>query len=167
MRAFEPKSILIPYVSILGRYFRLSDSEKHWLETEQQTPTTDSNNLLEPFKQLLLHYGGVDMYHSLHCLDALRKAAGGRQTEMNKHYEKIQPNLPRLHLDHCVEQLRQAILCHGDLTPVTLQPVFHREAHVLDLLGQTEYKHTCRDWGDLTTALKRREGIEADFPGLE
>ena len=110
------------------------------------------------------------MYHSLHCLDALRKtvAADERgQKEMNTNYQKIQPNLPRLHLDHCIEQLRQAILCHGDLTPVTLRPVFHRETHVLALVGQTEYKHTCRDWVDLTTALKRRDGVEVDFSGLQ
>ena len=132
----------------------LSDSEKDWLENAKSADN-NTNRL-----QSLQLYGGADMYHSLHCLDALRKAADGR---MNRQYEKIQINLSRLHLDHCIEQLRQAILCHSDLTPVTLRPIFDREARVLVLLGQTKYTHTCRDWANLKASLEMRHGLEADI----
>ncbi|KAE8406716.1 hypothetical protein BDV37DRAFT_280674 [Aspergillus pseudonomiae] len=53
-----------------------------------------------------------------------------------------------MHIDHCIDQLRQAIMCSADLTPVTLQPVIQlREGRrYLILLGETERTHTCRDF---------------------
>lgn len=47
-------------------------------------------------------------------------------------------------LDHCVDQIRQAILCAGDLTPVTLQPILTGASRIL-ILGQAERLHTCRN----------------------
>lgn len=65
---------------------------------------------------------------------------------MDMLYPDLQQNFTQLHLSHCIEQLRQAILYHGDLTPVTLTPVYSEGSKVLNLLGQTEYERTCRDW---------------------
>ena len=102
-------------------------------------------------------YGGIDMFHSLHCLDSLRRAINHR-TKMQ--YEALQANFTQLHLGHCVEQLRQAILCHGDLTPVTLTPVFQHERKILNLVGQTEYPHTCRDWTRFQKLMHERDSLE-------
>lgn len=100
------------------------------------------------------------MFHSLHCLDSLRRMTGNRTM---KSYERLQSNYLQLHVDHCVEQLRQAILCHGDLTPVTLTPVLNSQRGVLQLLGQTEYFHTCRDWKAVKEAVSRRGGLGFDL----
>ena len=100
------------------------------------------------------------MFHSLHCLDSLRRMTGNRTM---KSYERLQGNYVQLHVDHCVEQLRQAILCHGDLTPVTLTPVLNSKRGVLQLLGQTEYLHTCRDWKVVKEAVSRRGGLGFDL----
>jgi hypothetical protein len=46
--------------------------------------------------------------------------------------------------EHCFEQLRQAIQCALDLTPVPLRP--YGEAPNINIIG-TPQTHTCRDWG--------------------
>ena len=97
------------------------------------------------------------MFHSLHCLNALRIALDGSK---DVPYSAYQQNMTRIHLDHCVEQLRQAILCHGDLTPVTLTPVYSEGSHTLNLLGQTEYEHTCRDWRAFRKIMDGRESFD-------
>jgi hypothetical protein len=99
-------------------------------------------------------FGGVDMFHSLHCLNGLRKVIQGRS---DKQYDVLGEDFVRLHVNHCIEQLRQAIMCHGDLTPVTLMPVFNPSKNVLVLVGQTEYSHTCRDWDGLRNELRKRQ----------
>ena len=43
-----------------------------------------------------------------------------------------------LHMDHCMEQLRQAILCHADATRVTLKPVQFIGSRQWLLVGETE-----------------------------
>lgn len=58
-------------------------------------------------------------------------------------------------LDHCVDQLRQAILCAGDLTPVTLQPIANDPPHVL-ILGQAEKLHTCRNGMEIREWFEER-----------
>ena len=62
----------------------------------------------------------------------------------------------RLHVDHCVDQLRQAILCHADATPVTLKPVRFDSNGAYMLVGETEREHTCRDGNALLRWVKER-----------
>ena len=97
------------------------------------------------------------MFHSLHCLNSLRKAA---DNQVDMQYQRLQANFTQLHISHCVEQLRQAILCHGDLTPVTLRPIYNPERNSLNLLGETEYLHTCRDWKIFKKLLHGRDSLE-------
>lgn len=65
-------------------------------------------------------YGGPDVLHSLHCLNSIRK-----HLDMEYYAGSITlpPEYRRIHIDHCVDHLRQALLCHGDLTPVTIKPL--------------------------------------------
>ncbi|KAJ5115619.1 hypothetical protein N7448_011386 [Penicillium atrosanguineum] len=128
---------------IAGRYFRLEDSEIELLSQDPDSPALtkmSSNDRIaeEGF------YGGPDVLHSLHCLNAIRK-------HLDRDYYAgsmtIPPEYRRLHVDHCVDHLRQALLCHGDLTPVTMKPVVANTSlpyPVTFYLGQTEREHTCR-----------------------
>ncbi|KFY84219.1 hypothetical protein V498_07859, partial [Pseudogymnoascus sp. VKM F-4517 (FW-2822)] len=85
---------------------------------------------------------GVDMLHSLHCLNALRQKLDPDYYQ--HHMDWLPVEYRRMHMDHCVDQIRQAILCAGDLTPVTLQPILTGESRIL-ILGQAERLHTCRN----------------------
>lgn len=96
-------------------------------------------------------YGGIEMMHSLHCVNSLRKALSP------EYYARVPDEamgfmLPgedaNLHLWHCIDHLRQAVLCQGDTTPVTLRPVLSELSdgrRALTMLGETEREHSCRD----------------------
>lgn len=50
-------------------------------------------------------------------------------------------NWDRIHLDHCLDRLRQTIQCQGDLSP---SPLYHFNNDNVGL-GVTR-THTCRKW---------------------
>ncbi|KAI1261337.1 hypothetical protein F5Y18DRAFT_401683 [Xylariaceae sp. FL1019] len=76
----------------------------------------------------------LDVYHSLHCLDLVRRAIDFRY-----YYPTGEvPYFYRPHLDHCVDYLRQGIQCQSDLSPLKYAqsqpnnitiPVFNGTAH--------------------------------------
>jgi len=79
--------------------------------------------------------------HSLHCLNMLRKYS------YHNHYPEIQDLPPspfritdRLHLDHCIDAIRQNLLCSLDLTPTIRS--WRPEAGFY--LSRIEQWHTCR-----------------------
>ncbi len=59
----------------------------------------------------------------------------------------------RVHLDHCVDQIRQALMCHSDLTPVPMKPVNGGPAG--SFLGNGE-EHTCRDFDAIWAWVEER-----------
>lgn len=81
---------------------------------------------------------------------------------MEMQYADLPADFAQTHIDHCVEQLRQAILCHGDLTPLTLTPIWNRNSRILLKLGQTEYLHTCRDWREFLKVKRKRASASGD-----
>lgn len=87
------------------------------------------------------YYGGPDMLHTLHCVNAIRQHI---DFEYYRDHMWLPPQYQRMHIDHCIDQLRQAALCHGDMTPVTLKAVWLDKSRWA-ILGQTERLHTCRD----------------------
>lgn len=139
----------------VGRYFRLEDSEVSLLSRDPQVPAlTKMPNSPRISKEGF--YGGPDMLHSLHCLNAIRKHL---DIEYYAESMTLPPEYRRMHLDHCVDHLRQAILCHGDLTPVTMTPVMANTSlpyPVTFYLGQTERKHTCRNQEAILQWVKER-----------
>lgn len=153
----------------IGRYFRLEASEVLLLNQDSKLPA-----LTEMYSNERItkegFYGGPDVLHSLHCLNAIRK-----HLDMDYYADSMDlpPEYRRIHIDHCVDHLRQALLCHGDLTPVTMKPVAANTSlpySVTFYLGQTEREHTCRsaeairDW---VTARGQRTGrIEPHHPNL-
>ncbi|KAI3323861.1 hypothetical protein HD806DRAFT_76421 [Xylariaceae sp. AK1471] len=74
----------------------------------------EANNVRD---QTLLQDGywvtGLDVFHQLHCLDSLRRAV-----YPDSYPHQASPRTWQLHMDHCVDYLRQTIMCHGDTTPV-------------------------------------------------
>jgi hypothetical protein len=124
-----------------GRYIRFTANEvslfndDHGLPPLQSLPAHGSNIPRTGY------YGGPDMLHSLHCVNAIRQ-------HLDIDYYKDHMWLPepyrRMHIDHCIDQLRQAVLCHGDMTPVTLKAIW-TDTPKWAALGQTERMHTCRD----------------------
>ncbi|KAF2667551.1 hypothetical protein BT63DRAFT_294852 [Microthyrium microscopicum] len=143
------------WIELIGdRYFNLTQSEIRQLDPNiLQAGTQAPNDRTNEWNSAGV-FGGVDMFHSLHCVNSLRLALDGRKDYLS---EELQHNIDQLHMDHCIEHLRQAILCHGDLTPVTLTPVYDFQRNLLNLVGQTRYPHTCRDWKSIQQELRTRD----------
>ncbi|TLD09219.1 uncharacterized protein PgNI_06750 [Pyricularia grisea] len=83
----------------------------------------------------------TELWHQLHCLDLIRKYINRDNWDYSKnHAWQWGPYRLRQHVDHCVENLRVAIQCTGDMTPVL---EYENDDQVwLDF----ETKHTCRKY---------------------
>ncbi|RFU73231.1 membrane ptm1 [Trichoderma arundinaceum] len=56
--------------------------------------------------------------HSLHCINYLRKVAYDKYYPTIRTENKSTVPTFSMHVDHCVEMLRETVQCQGDLTPV-------------------------------------------------
>lgn len=80
---------------------------------------------------------GVSMFHQLHCLQMIRLAL---------------INGPNDHSGHCLNFLRQAILCNSD---TTLDPVYtNGSVSGSSGLGVT---HICRDWSQVYAYIEENQ----------
>ncbi|KAI1261341.1 hypothetical protein F5Y18DRAFT_431172 [Xylariaceae sp. FL1019] len=106
------------------------------------------------------HYTvGLSVLHSLHCLDALRKAQ-----DVEYYRAKGDPEewWQRFHIDHCINHLRQAIQCHSDLTPFPLTPAVHNASRRGWITPNFDVEHTCRDFSAIRKWAREKHdsGIE-------
>ncbi|PVH98099.1 hypothetical protein DM02DRAFT_683284 [Periconia macrospinosa] len=74
-------------------------------------------------------------FHDLHCLKLVRKAI------VSKHFQENQ-TFSLNHLLHCLDGLRQDIMCTADDTPMPAKIAHH--------IGDGQLRR-CRDWDKLTT----------------
>jgi len=84
------------------------------------------------------YFSGLEVFHSLHCLNRLRQAF--YPNVYTKLFNNPKDPSREHHLAHCINHLRQAIQCHSDLTPM-------RWAKVGDkVILNTNTRHTCRNF---------------------
>lgn len=126
-----------------GRYIHFTTNETSWLNSDPGLPLLEQLPSHGSSIPTAGYYGGPDMLHSLHCINALRQHID-MDYYHNEHVAWLPEEYRRMHIDHCLEQLRQATLCHGDMTPVTLKAIW-MDTPRWAALGQTERVHTCRD----------------------
>lgn len=101
------------------------------------------------------------MLHLLHCLNFIRQEfTPGRYKNSPAHaHHKAVDN--GLHRDHCVDAIRQSLMCHADLTPIP--------SRWFEGLGQsyidTNRPHVCRNWNSIRAwATERFNGTTAVRP---
>ncbi|KAG2051345.1 hypothetical protein BDR06DRAFT_1022753 [Suillus hirtellus] len=92
-------------------------------------------------------YGGgymatVEVIHQLHCIDMLRRVSWGDESSDSGHDVHESPKDFRIHLDHCIEMLRQNIMCRADVTMLTYDWV----EGVKDPFPNFEIPHRCRNF---------------------
>ncbi|KAI0855148.1 hypothetical protein F4860DRAFT_54287 [Xylaria cubensis] len=94
------------------------------------------------------HGGGYFMVpeftHQLHCVNLLRKASYFKYDYYKIHDPDFgdKEETFKVHLDHCVEMLRQFVMCHADVTIVTAHWIEQRDRPWPDF----NTKHVCRDF---------------------
>jgi len=103
---------------------------------------------------------GVDVFHQLHCLNMLRKALypGRYPSSALKSADGKSVNYGSwLHLDHCIESLRQSLTCHSDTSPNTFR--WLQDTKILEpSLGTV---HICRNFSRI------REWTSARFVDVD
>ncbi|KAH7382655.1 hypothetical protein DE146DRAFT_760490 [Phaeosphaeria sp. MPI-PUGE-AT-0046c] len=80
-----------------------------------------------------------DVLHSLHCVNEVRKVLDS-QYYYNATLESLNRGR-RIHIDHCLNHIRQVIQCHMDLTPV--RAVYFEDMNTE--VGDFDQEHMCRD----------------------
>ncbi|KAK1994586.1 hypothetical protein LX36DRAFT_683582 [Colletotrichum falcatum] len=94
------------------------------------------------------YFTGLEVFHSLHCLNRLRQAL------YPDYYDVFaDPHDPSRedHIGHCINHLRQAIQCHSDLTPMEWKVVGNK------LILHTATQHTCRDFNKINEWASKRQ----------
>ena len=67
-------------------------------------------------------------------------------------------------IDHCIEYLRQAAICHGDTSLTVFEWIPNKSRPVLSPKHQP---HICVDWDHLATSMKPRAISSGEFARLE
>lgn len=88
----------------------------------------------------------LSVFHQLHCLDAVRGAFWARQGAMERREvlddAELRDDWRQSHVRHCVDLIRQVLLCHAD---ATVEVVDERIGGV----NGFHTAHECRRWDGL------------------
>ncbi|CZR52525.1 uncharacterized protein PAC_02402 [Phialocephala subalpina] len=132
---------------LVGRYFTVTEGEAE--------STFGKPHGLHNHKNLG-YLIGLDVFHTLHCVDQLRK-----MLDRDYYFKGKMPYPDRGHRDHCLDHIRQELMCHADLTPI---PVIWYEGHGRSFV-QSDVVHTCRNWGVVREYVKERYEYRVPWVG--
>ncbi|KAI0905868.1 hypothetical protein F4823DRAFT_609400 [Ustulina deusta] len=109
---------------------------RYFLLTDEEARETLGNNYTEFWDDLRGGYlGGLDMFHTLHCLDHIRMSLYPDKHGLHGLHDHI-------HQVHCVDHLRQMIQCYSDMTII---PTRYFESVGHNYIDSNR-PHTCRDF---------------------
>jgi len=109
------------------------------------------------------YIASISVFHHLHCLNMIRKALYPEYYRKLFDEAQLAGFLGREHIGHCVDALRQSLMCSSDVSVI----VWQWEKETQRVHPQAEVVHTCRnfdkirDWG-----LKNRAVMDFDFDVL-
>ncbi|KAF6813759.1 hypothetical protein CPLU01_14571 [Colletotrichum plurivorum] len=91
--------------------------------------------------------------HQLHCVKRLRELIWASEQGLAEHWQYG-------HGSHCIDYLRQALMCHGDLTPIYMM---WSEEHGT-FMGVQENVMQCRSWEAIVewSASRNDTGMRVD-----
>ncbi|OJJ47404.1 hypothetical protein ASPZODRAFT_16085 [Penicilliopsis zonata CBS 506.65] len=81
----------------------------------------------------------LEVFHQLHCLNSLRRLIYNTSTFVTGVGAEM-------HVDHCIDYLRQTIMCHSDVTPITHIPKPSHHQRGAPWMPNFASKHTCRNF---------------------
>lgn len=139
-----PETLQIPHPGLPFVTLCVEDSE-HYLISPENTSTSEDRFYVDAEWASLFPCGDsfirpathgrqftISMFHQLHCINNIRLALARRP-------------LPLAHIHHCMNYLRQMILCASNmqLEPLSRRLMEKSNLMAVDGLGLT---HMCRDW---------------------
>ncbi|KAF4878832.1 Cyclochlorotine biosynthesis protein O [Colletotrichum siamense] len=90
------------------------------------------------------YFGSIMVYHHLHCLKNLYHALHPEYYNFSKLTSHEQERLAE-HNDHCLHMLREAVMCQGDTTLITMK----WNSTGLRPIGNLTSPHECVNWDRL------------------
>nr|XP_036576883.1 uncharacterized protein CTRU02_13212 [Colletotrichum truncatum]KAF6783704.1 hypothetical protein CTRU02_13212 [Colletotrichum truncatum] len=84
---------------------------------------------------------GTTVAHSLHCLYLI-------MAEYDRLYQGLSPGDDFTHVDHCIDWIRQSLMCAGDVA---------LSANMGPLVGiHYQFPHVCKNWDEVYDFMDRR-----------
>lgn len=131
----ERKTILMTFDN--PKHFRLDtdDGRAEWAAIAPGNGVVHLGPHRQPFT--------VSMMHQLKCLDIIREEMTKNHTEGNASPSEL--------VRHCLNYVRQMVMCHGDLELESFQYASHKDP--IDWRGVYE----CKDWEAVYNEVKRNQ----------
>lgn len=106
------------------------------------------------------YYATVKVYHQLHCLDITRKFIWW---DHYQHVDTFQdpPEMVWEHVDHCIDLLRQVLMCNSDIGLIFYTDVGNRQP-----VARVSTTHLCRNFSEITDWVNRHDsemGVYAEL----
>ncbi|KAK0755807.1 hypothetical protein N5P37_011681 [Trichoderma harzianum] len=91
------------------------------------------------------YMAGIDMFHALHCLNRLRQSFWPEYYPPSTHPNTIIHQGFACHLEHCIDHIRQMLMCSGDMTLIPTEWTDYLERNYVN----SDVPHTCRNFAKL------------------
>ncbi|KAG0159721.1 hypothetical protein PDIDSM_7245 [Penicillium digitatum] len=92
-------------------------------------------------------YGTLDVYHQLHCVRYIREYVHSEYYNL-----KATPVSNMDHVDHCIDMLRQIVMCRGDIALTTYKWIPNYSLPWPDF----GLAHECRNWERIDNWASKR-----------
>ncbi|KAI1173835.1 hypothetical protein F4777DRAFT_580598 [Nemania sp. FL0916] len=103
------------------------------------------------------YMASLDVFHQVHCLNMIRQ-----QVRRDQYPENTNPDAQKLeHIDHCIDMLREVVMCHGDVSVLTYT---WKEGYQWPW-ANFAIERECRDWNRITDWVKSPERIVKTLRG--
>ncbi|SMY20992.1 unnamed protein product [Zymoseptoria tritici ST99CH_1A5] len=104
----------------------------------------------------------LEVYHQLHCLNVLRKLLYPERYHLLERVSWKNGTINResygfKHWDHCVETLRQTLVCHADVAPLSWHVNVPFNRGIYPRLAST---HTCRNFSQINKWAEEHQAPE-------
>ncbi|KAI1372108.1 hypothetical protein F4677DRAFT_274637 [Hypoxylon crocopeplum] len=108
------------------------------------------------------YLGSMGVYHHLHCLNNLRMVVHWDYYEPKFADSPYRDHLDTPHSDHCINSLRQAVMCHANTDISTFEWVdeetpLHGKEQRMDAVS------TCTKWDSLDNWVRQRRLVPGKF----
>ncbi|KAK4496645.1 hypothetical protein PRZ48_012627 [Zasmidium cellare] len=140
-----------PSILIEDAWDRLLHDEFVPMTIEEAAPFEPELTVLPWEGNFFFELASPDVLHSLHCINGLRKELSQYMYNSSATVSSYSSS-DLAHLEHCMDRLRQSIMCHGDLTP---SPLYTWPDSPI-ALGRSG-AHTCRKWEPIREWLDDRK----------
>ncbi|KAI0147544.1 hypothetical protein GGR57DRAFT_515806 [Xylariaceae sp. FL1272] len=98
----------------------------------------------------------IEVFHQLHCLNLIRQYTWFQAGKYHDHPPSTlavgSDVARRMHVDHCIETVRLALICNADVTPM-ISVVDHEDSH--GYRADFNAHHKCRDFAKIEAWMER------------